>query len=99
MARIIPISPRRANIYMINVVNPARSTVRHRSGKDYRKHSPRHQPPAVRVRRHWRTALQGRIIGPRLQRCPEKRSKKLLSSEPLVVYILEWYNILPVDTQ
>lgn len=46
-------------------MNPARSTVRHRSGKDYRKHSPRHQPPAVRVRRHWRTALQGRIIGPR----------------------------------
>lgn len=43
------------------MLKPARSTMRHRSGKDYREHSPRHQPPAVRVRRHWRTALQGRI--------------------------------------
>lgn len=57
---------------MINIVNPARSTMRHRSGKDYRKHSPRHQPPAVRVRRHWRTAIQGRIIGPRYRHGPEK---------------------------
>lgn len=61
---------------MINVVNPARSTVRHRSGKDYRKHSPRHQPPAVRVRRHWRTALQGRIIGPRYHTICGPREKE-----------------------
>lgn len=46
------------------MLNPARSTVRHRSGKDYRKHSPRHQPPAVRVRRRWRTTVQGRIARP-----------------------------------
>jgi len=38
----------------------ARSTMRHRSRKDYREHSPCHQHPAVRVRRHWRSTLQGR---------------------------------------
>lgn len=75
-------------------MNPARSTVRHRSGKDYRKHSPRHQPPAVRVRRHWRTALQGRIIGPQYTDTAPKK----LSSEPLVVYTRVAYNVLSIDT-
>ena len=66
------------------MLNPARSTVRHRSGKDYRKHSPRHQPPAVRVRRHWRTTVQGRIARPRTL----KKKKTVLghSFEPLVVH-------------
>lgn len=71
------------------MLNPARSTVRHRSGKDYRKHSPRHQPPAVRVRRHWRTTVQGRIARPR----HSKRSwNKFLRTSRST---LEWHNIQP----
>lgn len=68
------------------MLNPARSTVRHRSGKDYRKHSPRHQPPAVRVRRHWRTTVQGRIARPRTLNGPG-------TFLPTSRSTLEWHNI------